>query len=57
MTAYASHPTADLFPPIEGDDLNALVADITANDLLGPIKLYDVRVVDGRNRLAADIAP
>ena len=47
------HPLADLFPLFGEDDLAALSQDIFAHGLKHPIVLYDGKVLDGRNRLAA----
>ena len=50
------HPYADIFPMIDGDELEQFKADIAANGLQEPIVLCDGMVLDGRNRLAACIA-
>jgi hypothetical protein len=47
------HPLAELFPSLEGDAFDALVADIKANGLHNCITLYDGKVLDGQNRLRA----
>src|ERR1051326_1994196 len=47
------HPYADLFPMMTADEFGSLVADIDENGLLEPIVLYQGKVLDGRNRLAA----
>ena len=50
------HEVASLFPLMEGDEFDALKADIAENGLLEPIWLHpDGRIVDGRNRHRACI--
>jgi hypothetical protein len=50
------HPLADLFPLMEGEAFDELVADIKANGLNDEIILYEGVVLDGRNRYRAWIA-
>jgi ParB-like chromosome segregation protein Spo0J len=55
------HRYADLFPLLEGADLDELVADIKAHGLQEPVILFEGKILDGRNRyracLAAGIQP
>ena len=44
------HPLADLLPLLQGDEYEALVADIKKIGLLQPITLFDGMILDGRNR-------
>lgn len=50
------HPLANLFPLIEGQAFDDLVADVKANGLLDKIVILDGKIVDGRNRYRAGIA-
>jgi protein gp37 len=55
---YVIHPVAELFPLIEGEEFDALVADITEHGLTHPVVLSPdgTMLVDGRNRYKACIA-
>jgi len=44
---------ANLFPLLEGDDLDELAEDIKCNGLIEPVILLEGQVLDGRNRLRA----
>ena len=50
---YGFHEYANLFPLLDGDGFNELVADLKANGLIEPITLHEQKILDGRNRYRA----
>jgi hypothetical protein len=53
MTLLLDHPLADIFPLLEGEELNALTEDIRVNGQRVPITIYEDKILDGRNRYRA----
>lgn len=49
------HSVANMFPPMEQGDYEALKADIAARGLLEPVWTYNGAIVDGRHRYKACI--
>lgn len=47
------HPAADIFPLLEGDELQELADNVAEHGLADPIVLHEGKVLDGRNRLLA----
>lgn len=47
------HEYANIFPLLPEEEFKRLVKDIEANGLLTPIKLYQGKIIDGRNRYLA----
>lgn len=50
IAGFSVHPLAELFPLMEGEAFELLVADIEQNGLRVPLDLVDNKIVDGRNR-------
>lgn len=48
-----SHKFADIFPMIEGNELEVLKNDIKEHGLIEPIVLFEGKILDGRNRFKA----
>lgn len=49
------HPLADIFPLLDGAELENLAKDISQHGLQEPVALYDGKILDGRNRYRACI--
>jgi N6-adenosine-specific RNA methylase IME4 len=50
---YEFHPLANIFPLIEGEDFDNLIASIRANGLREPVTIFEGMILDGRNRYRA----
>ena len=51
----AFHPVANIFPLMEGKPFEDICDSIQQNGLLEPIWLYQMQIIDGRNRYRACI--
>lgn len=47
---YIEHEYANIYPLMQEDELKELAQSIKTNGLLQPIKLYEGKILDGRNR-------
>lgn len=47
------HPLAEIFPLVEGSDLEALTADIREHGIREPLMIFEGKILDGRNRYRA----
>ena len=50
---YEFHPIANVFPLMMGDEFKRFRKDIKINKLREPIVIYEVKILDGRNRYLA----
>lgn len=53
---YEFHPLANIFPLIDGQAYQDLMADVLRNGVREPVWLYEGKILDGRNRYRAATA-
>lgn len=56
MAEYEYHPLANIFPLIEGQAYQELLADVLKHGVREPVWLYEGKILDGRNRFRAGSA-
>ena len=56
MIEYEFHPLANIFPLIEGQAYQDLMADVLKHGVREPISLFEGKILDGRNRYRAATA-
>lgn len=54
--SYEYHPLANIFPLIEGQPYQDLLADVLKHGVREPVWLYEGKILDGRNRFRAATA-
>jgi hypothetical protein len=53
LLGFVAHPLANMFPMIEGNAFEELKRDVAAQGILVQIRLYEGKILDGRNRYKA----
>jgi hypothetical protein len=53
MNLLQFHKASDLFPPMRSDESETLKIDIATRGQREPIRLYEGKILDGRNRYRA----
>lgn len=56
MSHYEFHPIANIFPLIDGQSYQELLADVLKHGVREPIWIYEGKILDGRNRYRAAMA-
>jgi ParB family chromosome partitioning protein len=56
VSHYEFHPIANIFPLIDGQSYQELLADVLKHGVREPIWIYEGKILDGRNRYRAAMA-